>query len=46
MKVFLNESEVLAINEFLSEHWSGFLATAENYLSKDEIADLEEKLEN
>lgn len=42
----LNEQERLAINTFLAERWAEFCRHAENYLSEDQIADLEDNLDN
>lgn len=45
MGASLTESERMAINEFLAEHWADFLRVAENHLDDDEIERLEDKLE-
>lgn len=43
--VELNEAERMAINQFISENWEEFKATAELFLDEVEIELLDSKLE-
>lgn len=40
----LTDQERIAIDSFLAERWAEFVSHAADYLSSDEIDDLEEKL--